>query len=107
MAAPSQPLSDFQAANVKRVLKETWDEKGHDTTIDDLAERFISDGERENDKRLSDIGVQLFSFTTKGDYGHYFNGPNNDKFNNPITLTELEEQKGAQHLPQQETQQLN
>lgn len=100
MAAPSQPLSDFQAANVKRVLKETWDEKGHRTTIDDLAAQFIADGERENDKRISDIGVQLFSFTTKGEYGHYFNGPNNVQFNNRFTVLELEELKGRKHLQQ-------
>ena len=100
MAAPTQPLSDFQAANVKRVLIELWREKGKQMSIDDLAARFIEDGEKENDKRISDIGVQLFSFTTKGEYGHYFNGENNVQFNNRFTVLELEELKGRKHLQQ-------
>ena len=37
MAAPTEPLSDFQTAGIKRLLKELWDSVGHDMTIDAIA----------------------------------------------------------------------
>jgi conjugal transfer ATP-binding protein TraC len=94
MAAPNEPLTNFQAAGVRRVQGETFKEFGNETNIDAIASRLIA----EDDGRLRDIGHQLFSFTTKGDFGRYFNPPNSVDINNPFFVCELEELKGRGHL---------
>lgn len=94
MAAPSQGLDDFQMAGLKRVLSEQWAKHGKELMIDHLAEAFLS----EEDRRLRDIGHQLFSFTSQGENGKYFNGPNNVQFNSDLVVLELEELKSRKHL---------
>src|SRR5699024_9352029 len=96
MAAPRKPLSDFQAAQLQRLLKALWGQKGRDATIDDLEQLLLD----HDDKRVRDIGHQLFLFTSKGAYGHFFAGENNISFDNNLVVLELEELKSRQHLQQ-------
>ncbi|WGS88655.1 type IV secretion system protein TraC [Methylomonas sp. UP202] len=96
MAAPTEKLSDFQTAGLKRVLKGLWDEKAQAMTVDDIAQRLRA----EADQRLMDVGEQLFPFTLAGEYGRFFNGRNNVRFENSFTVLELEELKGRKHLQQ-------
>ncbi|MBD9362315.1 type IV secretion system protein TraC [Methylomonas fluvii] len=96
MAAPTEKLTDFQTAGLKRILKQLWTEKAQSMSVDDIARQLCA----ETDQRLKDVGEQLFPFTTKGEYGRYFNGRNNAKFANDFTVLELEELKGRKHLQQ-------
>lgn len=64
--------------------------------VDNIADSLLKDP----DARIQDIGHQLFAFTSKGQYGRFFNGKNNLNFKNPFTVLELEELKGRQHLQQ-------
>ena len=64
--------------------------------VDNIADSLLGDP----DPRIQDIGHQLFAFTSKGQYGRFFNGKNNLNFKNPFTVLELEELKGRQHLQQ-------
>jgi conjugal transfer ATP-binding protein TraC len=96
MAAPTEKLSDFQTAGLKRVLKNLWTEKAQAMAVDDIAAILC----REDDQRLRDVGEQLFPFTSRGEYGRYFNGRNNARFSNDFTVLELEELKGRKHLQQ-------
>jgi conjugal transfer ATP-binding protein TraC len=96
MAAPTEKLSDFQTAGLKRVLKHLWTEKAQAMAVDDIAAILC----REDDQRLRDVGEQLFPFTSRGEYGRYFNGRNNARFSNDFTVLELEELKGRKHLQQ-------
>jgi conjugal transfer ATP-binding protein TraC len=96
MAAPTEKLSDYQTAGLKRVLKAVWDDKGQAMTVDDIAERLCA----EQDRRIVDVGEQLFPFTTRGEYGRFFNGQNNIRFAGDFTVLELEELKGRKHLQQ-------
>ncbi|MBL1263502.1 type IV secretion system protein TraC [Candidatus Methylomicrobium oryzae] len=96
MAAPTEKLSDFQTAGLKRVLKNLWTEKVQAMSVDDIAAILC----REDDQRLRDVGEQLFPFTSRGEYGRYFNGRNNARFSNDFTVLELEELKGRKHLQQ-------
>jgi conjugal transfer ATP-binding protein TraC len=98
MAAPTQPLSDWQRAQLRRVLTEVWNEHKKETTIDLIAAKCIAD--EDPDHRLKDIGEQLYPFTSAGPYGKYFNGPNNIDFKKNFTVLELEELKGRKHLQQ-------
>ncbi|EKF8205592.1 MULTISPECIES: type IV secretion system protein TraC [Pseudomonas] len=96
MAAPTVPLIDFQTAGLKRHLTQCWEELGKTMIVDNIADSLLGDP----DPRIQDIGHQLFAFTSKGQYGRFFNGKNNLNFKNPFTVLELEELKGRQHLQQ-------
>ena len=96
MAAPTEKLTDFQTASLKRVLKAVLDAKGQAMTVDDIAEGLCA----EADRRVVDVGEQLFPFTTRGEYGRFFNGHNNVGFSGDFTVLELEELKGRKHLQQ-------
>lgn len=96
MAAPTVPLDDFQTAGLKKHLTKTWEEKGKTMVVDDIEQSLLLDV----DRRINDIGHQLFAFTSKGQYGRFFNGKNNLNFRNPFTVLELEELKGRTHLQQ-------
>jgi conjugal transfer ATP-binding protein TraC len=96
MAAPTEKLTDFQTAGLSRVLKQVWDLNGTAMSVDDIAVNLI----KEEDQRLRDVGEQLYPFTTKGEYGKFFNGKNNIRFASDFTVLELEELKGRKHLQQ-------
>jgi len=96
MAAPNQELSDFQIISLKQILKALWDEKGKSLLVDDIAMRT----KQHVDPRVRDVGHQLFQFTSDGEYGRFFNGNNNVRFDNDFSVLELEELKGRKHLQQ-------
>lgn len=96
MAAPTTALTDYQTASLKRIMREVWDKKKQDMTVTDLAERLLAT----NDRRLTDVGAQLYPFTKDGEYGKYFYGENNVSFQRDFSVLELEELKGRKHLQQ-------
>lgn len=96
MAAPTEPLGDYRTAGLKRVLKTVWDRLGQSMTVDAIADALLA----ESDARLQDVGRQLFSFTSAGEYGRYFNGANSIRFTAPLVVLELEELKSRRHLQQ-------
>jgi conjugal transfer ATP-binding protein TraC len=96
MAAPTEPLGDYRTAGLKRALKTLWDTKGTAMTVDDVAAALLAD----EDQRIRDVGQQLYPFTTAGEYGRFFNGPNTVAFQSCFVVLELEELKGRKHLQQ-------
>lgn len=102
MIAPNDPLSDLEVAKLRSVMKDLWDKHGTKLTIDNLADDLKSqrDDDGNIDHRITDLGIRLFPFTSRGEYGRYFNGPNTISFNNPLTVLELDELKGRPHLQQ-------
>ena len=96
MAAMEDKLSDLQIARLRTILKELWDEHESAMTVDLVANKLLED----EDRRVVDMGHQLFAFTTQGEYGRFFNGMNNVNFNKSLTCLELEELKGRSHLQQ-------
>ena len=98
MAFPTEKPSDYQTGKLKEVMKNLWDAKGKSMTIDDISQNCKED--QDPARRLKDIGEQLFPFTSRGEYGRFFVGENNVKFDNNFTVLELEELKGREHLQQ-------
>lgn len=94
MAAPTEGLSDYQTQELQRVMRLVWREHGKDMSVDLLAAALLA----ETDQRVKDLGVQLYSFTSEGAYGRYFNGKNNVNFNSKFIVLELEGLKSRQHL---------
>ena len=104
MAAPNDGLSDFQLAHLRRILTIEWERHGTALTIDLVAEALVDEGRQkasegqEKAHRISDIGEQLFPFTSKGEFGRWFNGKNNLEMDNRYVVLELEELKGKKEL---------
>jgi len=96
MAAPTVPLTDFQNSGLRRVLNQMWRQEGRDLSLDGLAAALKA----ESDPRLQDIGEQLYPFTSQGEYGRFFNGPNTVNFEGDFIVLELEELRGRKHLQQ-------
>ncbi len=96
MAAPTVALDDFQTSGLRRVLNKVWLHEGQDMSIDSLARALKG----EDDTRVRDIGEQLYPFTSKGEYGRFFNGPNNVDFQGRLIVIELEELRGRKQLQQ-------
>lgn len=94
MAAPKQGLTDFQTNQLPRVLRAVWDLKHHDMVIDDLAEACL----QEEDIRLKDLGHQLFPFTSKGQFGKFFNDKNSVNIDNRLVVLELQHLTGRPQL---------
>jgi conjugal transfer ATP-binding protein TraC len=96
MAAPTEPLGDYRTAGLKRILKQVWDQQGQQMTVDQIAAALLA----EADPRLQDVGRQLYAFTSQGEYGRFFNGPNTIRFSEQLVVLELEELKSRRHLQQ-------
>ena len=96
MANPKSPLCPYQDARLRETLQAVWAEHQKNTSIDLIAERLLED----EDQRVKDLGVQLYSFTSKGVYGKYFNGPANIDLSANLCVLELEELKTRKHLQQ-------
>ncbi|WP_229708839.1 TraC family protein, partial [Tistrella bauzanensis] len=95
MAAPTMPLTDHQRASLGEFLSHVWEDKGHRARIDDVADVL----QASDDVRIKDIGIQLYPFTSKGDYGRYFDGSGRPvDFENGFITLELEELAGSDHL---------
>ena len=94
MAAPTQKLGDWAGSAIQKVISFLWDKLGNSMTIDDVAEAL----KEHEDSRARDIGDQLFSFTSQGEFGRWFVGKNNVRFDRQFTVLELEELKGKPHL---------
>lgn len=96
MAAMEDKLSDLQLARLRSILKDLWDDHETNMTVDMVQEALLTD----EDLRVRDMGHQLFAFTSVGEYGRFFNGDNNVRFDKPLTCLELEELSGRSHLQQ-------
>jgi len=97
MAAPSQQLTDLQSSRLQEIMRECWEKHKNDLNIDIIQDALKA---IDDDQRIRDIGFQLSPFTSKGEYGTYFNGKNNIDFSNRLTVLELEELKGRPRLQQ-------
>lgn len=86
MAFTTTQPSDLQASEVERIVAKVWHEKGQHALIDDVANACLT----ESDQRIRDIGTQLYSFTTKGQFGKYFDKPHNVVFTGDFNVLELD-----------------
>lgn len=96
MAAPSETLSDYQRAELTRTITDLWADHAHGLNLDIVATAL----DAHQDKRVRDIGAQLFQFTSRGAWGRYFVGENTVSFANRFTVLELEGLRGQAHLQQ-------
>lgn len=87
MAAPLDGLDDYQRARVQEAIKAVWSNKATSMTISDVAQ-YMAYSE---DQRVQDMATMLHPFTNQGQYGHWFEGVNNLRFDSNFVVLELEE----------------
>jgi conjugal transfer ATP-binding protein TraC len=100
MVSPKGAITEYQESTLRRVVRELWDLHGKELSVDLLAATLIAyrDASGNPDARVSDLGVQLYPFTTKGEYGRWFSRASTVQFNNSFVVLELEELKARRHL---------
>jgi len=96
MASAGGNLDELQTSSLKRIMADLYNEHKKDLTVDHIANACLAS----NDLRVQDIGTQLYSFTSKGSYGKYFDGTNLVNFQNNFTVLELDDLQGREHLRQ-------
>lgn len=94
MAAPTKGVDDLEAAFLEQATLETWNKYQQGSNITRIAECLGS----YHDQKAKDLGIKLFPFTDKGNYGRFFNGPANVNLDNPLIVVELEELKERKNL---------
>lgn len=94
MAAPKNGLDDLQTQELRRILYEAHAAHGTDLGVDHIAAILLD----QRDAHLQNVGRQLFSFTTQGPYGRFFNGATTVRSSNPLLVVELEGLSDHPHL---------
>lgn len=102
MISPSGEISEYQVAQLRRIVNLLWHEHGNEVTLDLLARtlREYRDEDNHLDRRVNDMGIQLGPFIQEGDgeYGRWFGGDATITFKRSLTVLELEELKERRHL---------
>jgi conjugal transfer ATP-binding protein TraC len=100
MASARGAITEYQESSLRQITRQLWDVHGKSLIIDQLAQRLLDhrDADAELDVRVNDLGVQLYPFTTRGEYGRWFNRPATVNFRSSFTVCELQELKGRRHL---------
>jgi len=96
MAGPNSVIDDFRLSHLEEAIKATWSKRGNDSTITMVADYLLS----QTDQRVKDLGSMLFTYTRRGSYGSWFEGPNNLNFNSNLVVCELSELGGKKSLQQ-------
>lgn len=94
MIEPVHTLSSLQLSQLRRIVVELYSRYDKALSIDILADELLNN----IDDRISDMGKQLFSFTSKGEYGEFFESTDENSFNNDFVVLELEELNGHKAL---------
>lgn len=94
MASYKNELDDFQRTGLEKVLANDIRTYGSDYNIDYLI-HTLSEHE---DRRLRDLGSQLYPFSSEGNNGRWFTGKDSVTFRNNLTVLELDELSQNEHL---------
>jgi len=86
MAAPKAGTTDLQQTLLMQALRECWDAKHQDTSIDDIAAWL---GTQDN-LVATDLSRMLFSYTSEGAYGGFFAGRAELTLNSDIVVIETD-----------------
>ncbi len=95
MAEPARTLTSYEDSVIGQAIQEAYAVEGRGTTITRIAERL---NERP-DGRCTDLAQMLYPYTTKGEFGKFFEGTATiDLMQSPLLLLELEEMSTKPNL---------
>ncbi|MYF47406.1 MAG: hypothetical protein F4214_00205 [Candidatus Dadabacteria bacterium] len=77
-------------------MQKAWEKSGPEARIDDVVEALsgISDPHRRSD----DLAHMLYAYSSRGQYGRFFEGPSSLSFESDLNVLELEELKAKPEL---------
>lgn len=94
MVSPRDMLGSYQESGLREQLRELWEQCGTDSNLDRLQERLRGHPQQ----RIQDLGTQLSAFTSKGEYGRFFQGSNTLDAKDDFTVLELRHLDGRKNL---------
>lgn len=86
MAAPKQGTSALEDSYIEQAVRYSWEKYGSKSTVDTV-KAFL---DSHNDLVATNIGQTLYSFSSKGTYGHFFNKPANASFKEKLVVIETD-----------------
>lgn len=94
MARGAKGASDEEAGAIEEAVNAVWAAHHANGSIDRVAERLRA----EHGERGANLDVSLTPFTSRGNYGRFFNGAANLEIANPYTVFELEDLEAKPEL---------
>lgn len=95
MASPTGNITDYQNAEILRLLGELWDETGTHSTITDFQEKCL----KHDNEQMNYIGKQLSPFCAGGTYEDLFSNKNPPvKYTNRLVVCEFDKVNDNKHL---------
>lgn len=96
MARPTSNTSDEEMSFLEKALMAAWNEKGNQASITTVANWLKG----QNHAICQNLSNLLYTFSSNGMYGRYFEPPSNVNFDNPFVVLELQELKSKKDLQQ-------
>lgn len=94
MARGAKGATDEEAGAIEDAVNRVWATHGANGSIDLVAERLRA----EHGDRGANLDISLTPFTSRGNYGRFFNGPANLEIANPYTVFEMEDLEAKPEL---------
>lgn len=94
MASPQQGTSDLQNSFIDQAIHYAWETMKSKASIDTIIEFLLN--HHTHEAKL--LGETLFTFSSKGSYGHFFNRPSTVNFDNPYVVIETDDLRNHPHL---------
>lgn len=96
MAAPNDPVGDYERARIREAIKASFEARGTAMTVSDIYEYLRN----QQDNDAARLGDMLFPFTKWGDYGRWFEGDNTLDLSKRFMVLEMKELSTRKHLAQ-------
>lgn len=86
MAAPTQGTTDLENAFIDQAVKWSWNKYGPNSSVDTVCEFLSTHAE----KTANNLAYSLFSFSSEGSFGRFFNGPSTVNLKNKMVVIETD-----------------
>lgn len=92
--ASREPMDDLNMAYIEEAIRNVYDDKGSDTTVNDISEYLNA----QDDSRQRELATRLYPYAKYGAYSKLFNGRSTLADQSDYIVYELEELKSKKDL---------
>lgn len=94
MAAPKHGTTDLENAYIEQAIRWSWQKYGPHSSVDTVRE-FLTNNEEKVAKNLAQT---LYSFSSEGSFGHFFNQPSTASFKERMVVIETDHLRNHPNL---------
>jgi conjugal transfer ATP-binding protein TraC len=94
MAAPKYGTRDLENAYLEQAIRQSWDLHQTESSVDTVRDLLMARPEQE----AKNLGQTLFSFSSSGSFGHFFNGPATASFKDRLVVIETDHLRNYPNL---------